>query len=119
MNLNKIFVLALMFTIYSGCSERNSPLITSINSNWEFKSSQDSIFLPARIPGTVHLDLLKNKKIEDPFYRLNEHKLQWIDKLDWHYKTAFEVNDFHHKYENIELNFLGLDTYCDVFLNDS
>ena len=62
MNLNKIFVLVLMFLIYSGCSERNSPVITSINSNWEFKSSEDSIFLPANIPGTVHLDLLKNKK---------------------------------------------------------
>ena len=119
MNLNKIFVLVFMFLIYSGCSERNSPVITSIDSNWEFKSSKDSIFLPASIPGTVHLDLLKNKKIDDPFYRLNEHDLQWIDKLDWHYKTTFEVNDFHHKYENIELDFLGLDTYCDVFLNDS
>ena len=32
-------------------------------------------------------DLLANGKIEDPFYRSgNEHKLQWIDKVNWEYK---------------------------------
>ncbi len=29
-------------------------------------------WLPATVPGDVHLDLLANKKIDDPFYRDNE-----------------------------------------------
>jgi beta-mannosidase len=33
---------------------------------------------PATVPGDVHLDLLANKLIPDPFYRDNEAKLQWI-----------------------------------------
>jgi len=32
------------------------------------------------VPGDVHLDLLKNGNIPDPFYRDNEVKLQWIEK---------------------------------------
>ena len=75
--------------------------------------------LPAKVPGTVHLDLLENGIIEDPFFRLNEHELQWIDKLDWNYRTNFNINDFHYDFDSIELDFQGLDTYADVFLNDS
>ena len=74
--------------------------------------------MPASVPGTVHLDLLENGKIDDPFFRLNEHELQWIDKLDWNYRTTFNINDSQFNYDNIELDFLGLDTYADIFLND-
>ena len=65
------------------------------------------------------MDLLENGKIQDPFFRLNEHELQWIDKLDWNYRTSFEVNDYYFDFNEIELDFFGLDTYADVFLNDS
>ena len=36
--------------------------------------------MPAEVPGVVHLDLLNNNVIEDPFYRMNESKVQWIGK---------------------------------------
>ena len=83
-----------MFILVS-CYKKNEQFILDLNSNWEFKSSAENTFLPATVPGTVHLDLIDNNKIHDPFYRLNEHELQWIDKLDWHYKTDFEVNENH------------------------
>ena len=41
--------------------------------------------------GDVHLDLLANKKIDDPFYRDNEAKLQWIEKAGWDYSLDFDV----------------------------
>ena len=93
--------------------------IIELNSDWEFQSEKDERMLPAKVPGTVHLDLLENGIIEDPFFRLNEHELQWIDKLDWNYRTNFNINDFHYDFDSIELHFHGLDTYADVFLNDS
>jgi len=31
---------------------------------------------------------MANGIIEDTFYRLNEHNVQWIDKEDWEYKTS-------------------------------
>ena len=120
MNLKNSYLLFFltMFILVS-CYKKNEQFILDLNSNWEFKSSAENTFLSATVPGTVHLDLIDNNKIHDPFYRLNEHELQWIDKLDWHYKTDFEVNENHFNFESIELDFYGLDTYANVFLNDS
>lgn len=90
----------------------------SLNGNWEFRQIGTQTWLPATIPGTVQTDLLNAGKIEDPYYRLNEHNLQWIDKVDWEYRCEFEVSDDQMKNQNIQLVFEGLDTYADVYLND-
>src|SRR6185369_4285007 len=66
----------------------------------------------------VHTDLLTNKVIEDPFYRDNEQKQQWIGKTDWEYRTTFKIDQHLLDHKNIELVFEGLDTYADVYLND-
>ncbi len=50
--------------------------------DWKFKKSGENVWLPAIVPGTVHTDLLANKKIEEPFFRTNEKDLQWVDKED-------------------------------------
>jgi len=70
------------------------------------------------VPGCVHTDLLANKLIEDPFYRDNEKKQQWIDKKDWEYRTTFPVTAQTLAHENVELLFDGLDTYAEVYLNE-
>ena len=119
MNIIQLFILQIITLIVISCSTNKQESIVELNSNWEFKSENDKDYLPASVPGTVHLDLLQNGRIDDPFFRLNEHQLQWIDKLDWNYKTSFDINDFHFDYEVIELDFFGLDTYADIFLNDS
>jgi beta-mannosidase len=77
----------------------------------------DVKWLPATVPGTVHTDLLANKKIEDPFYRTNESDQQWIEKEDWEYKTNFDVNQSLLANQHVDLVFSGLDTYADVYLN--
>jgi beta-mannosidase len=84
---------------------------------WAFKKSTDTEWLTATVPGTVHTDLLANKKIPDPFYRNNEKDLQWIDKADWEYKTQFKAGASLLANDKIELKFDGLDTYADVWLN--
>lgn len=86
---------------------------------WQFKQSDSGEWLPASVPGTVHTDLLANKKIEDPFYRTNEKDLQWIDKKDWIYQNIIKIDTSIIQKENVELYFKGLDTYADVYVNDS
>lgn len=86
---------------------------------WEFNKVGEAIWLPANVPGEVHLDLLAAKKIEDPFYGENERQLQWIDKEDWQYRTTFSVTSDVLKRDQVELVFKGLDTYADVYLNES
>lgn len=85
---------------------------------WEFRSCGDEEWLPATVPGTVHTDLLKNGKIEDPFYGTNEHNLQWIDKKDWEYQTTLQLGEEWLVLTCTELIFEGLDTYADVYVNN-
>ncbi len=72
----------------------------------------------AKVPGNIHLDLLANKKIPDPYYRLNEQQQQWIGEVDWEYVTVFNFDE-PLKQKNIEIVFEGLDTYADVYLNNN
>jgi beta-mannosidase len=90
---------------------------TFINTGWQFREAGKEKWYPATVPGCVHTDLLKNKLIEDPFYRDNESKLQWIGRTDWEYQTSFNIPAEMYARKNLELVFEGLDTYADVFLN--
>ncbi|HKK67072.1 MAG TPA: hypothetical protein VJ946_02630, partial [Bacteroidales bacterium] len=69
------------------------------------------------MPGTVHNDLLDNGVINDPHYRMNEDKIQWIEDEAWEYRTTFEVDAGMLAHNNIILDFKGLDTYASVMLN--
>ncbi|WP_282125283.1 beta-mannosidase [Marinifilum flexuosum] len=111
-------LVVLLFLL--GCKSQNQNLmiVKELNSNWEFSEKDSVNWLPAKVPGCVHTDLLANGKIEDPFYRLNEHDLQWIDKKDWIYKTEFDLDQNFLKKDRLVLDFKGLDTYADVYLND-
>jgi len=73
----------------------------------------------AEVPGDVHLDLLRNKLIPDPFYRDNEAKLWWIEGASWEYRTALNITPDTLKSPNLELVFDGLDAYAEVFLNNT
>ena len=86
--------------------------------NWEFREAGGE-WLPASVPGFVHLDLYDNNRIEDPFYRANEKESQWIATKVWEYKSIFSVAPAFLKNKNISLHFSGIDTYAAVFLNDS
>lgn len=100
--------------------QRTSSLIDrQIATGWTFRQADTTEWLPATVPGTVHTDLLANKKIEDPFYRTNEHDQQWIDKKDWEYATTFTVDAATFARNHVELWFEGLDTYADVYVNDT
>ena len=85
---------------------------------WRFRKKDDKEWLPANVPGTVHTDLLNNKIIPDPYISTNEKKLQWIENEDWEYSTILKISTVESKQEHIELQFDGIDTYADVFLND-
>ena len=90
-----------------------------LHSGWKFRQANRNEWHPATVPGVVHTDLLDNGLIEDPYYRLNERSLQWIDKEDWIYEVSFDAGTLTRGYEHVRLEFLGLDTYADVFLNET
>ena len=60
---------------------------------------------------------LLTKKIDDPFFRDNESKLQWIEKVSWEYRSTIDVPASLLARKNVDLVFDGLDAACDVSLN--
>lgn len=87
--------------------------------DWKFKAIDDSEWLPAQVPGCVHTDLLKNGLIPNPFEGTNEKQLQWIDRKDWEYASEFDLPQELIAHSHSEMVFEGLDTYAEVYLNDT
>jgi beta-mannosidase len=110
--IKSMFFLMIPLLLWSQNSERNLS-----SENWKFHKKGDSNLLQAKVPGTVHTDLLANKVIQDPFLGTNEKQVQWIENEDWEYETKFTISESEFKNQNIDLEFEGLDTYATVFLN--
>ena len=90
----------------------------SLNGQWQFRQCGHKEWLAAKVPGCNFSDLLSNLQINDPFHRNEENQLQWIEKQDWEYRKFFNVNETMLTASALALDFAGLDTYCDVYLND-
>jgi len=88
-----------------------------LNTNWKFSQQGKDAWKKATVPGVVHLDLLNNNMIEDPYWENNELKQRWIEEKNWAYKNHFLFDPVIYNTDNIELVFEGLDTYATVLLN--
>ena len=96
--------------------------VLMLDHGWQFRQVKEGAaaeagWLPATVPGDVHLDLLANKKIPDPFYRDNESKLQWIQNESWEYRTSIGVTSATLARRNVDLVFEGLDAAAQVYVN--
>jgi len=113
--MNKTILLALLLIqifINAQFSERNLS-----SEKWQFKNSKENKWLTASVPGTVHLDLMNNKLIPDPYKDENEKKVQWVENEDWDYRTVFKISAKELKDQNVDLVFHGLDTFSEIYLN--
>jgi beta-mannosidase len=109
-----------MIQLSADAQEQLTPIrIPLPTGDWEFRQAHTNAWKPVEIPSSVHTALLANKMIEDPYYRDNEEKLQWIEKEDWEFQTTFDLDEATFNRRHIELVFNGLDTYAHVYLNDS
>ena len=115
--------VVLVFSGVKGSAQggaKNSTVV--LNRGWQFRQvkdghDQDAGWMAATVPGDVHLDLLANKKIPDPFYRDNESKLQWIQDESWEYRVNFDVTPALLARSHVDLVFDGLDATANVYLN--
>ena len=121
MKKNKIYLFIITFILasFSSCIKYDSVSEINLTENWTFRSVDDKQWNNAMVPGTIHTDLIAIGKIDNPFYRLNEHDVQWVDKKDWIYRTSFELTEDVLNKQNSYLEFSGLDTYAKIFLNDT
>lgn len=99
-----------------------------LNGVWQFKAVDAYRRLPsdkrmlkrwlnALVPGTVHLDLLRNRIIPDPFYRMNENDVQWVDAVCWLYRKEMIIPEEFLSERKVNLIAKGLDTYATITWN--
>ncbi|QAA82411.1 glycoside hydrolase family 2 protein [Aequorivita sp. H23M31] len=117
MKIPQLLFLLFVFLFFS-CKESGNDRIL-LNDGWQFSDTENINWRPAEVPGTVQSDLLRLGKIPDPFLRNNEDSIQWVSTKNWQYEKEFSLSPETLKRQKNILNFDGLDTYAEVFLNDS
>jgi len=111
-----------------------------LNGKWEFAVSGDTItggkgrsqtkqedivfhlkeWMPATVPGCIHTDLMANSKINDPFYRFNEHNTREHHRAGWKYRRKFNLSaDEYLSLMKRRVNLVceGLDTFATILIN--
>jgi len=88
-----------------------------LRENWSFRQKGTEDWLAATVPGCNFTDLMRHGLIEDPFFRDEEAKLQWIEQEDWEYRTSFHCSEEDLASPGQVLEFQGLDTFAAVYLN--
>jgi beta-mannosidase len=107
----------------------NEPLLPiPLHTGWQFKQrdieqslagdfEQLEGWLPGRVPGVVHQDLLAAGIIPNPHFGKNELDVQWVGEADWLYRCTFEAPAGMLENSLADLCFEGLDTFATVWLN--
>lgn len=98
----------------------------SLNEGWKYTASDgpetanlENWHNAQPLPTSIHLDLLANDSIPDPFLAKNEQLVQWAGKKTWIYEKQFTVPSqlLRNLNRMVVLVFEGLDTYTTVTLN--
>ena len=87
-------------------SNDNSEVLT-LHTGWEFSQVGTEVWRTAVVPGTVHQDLIHHNLIPNPFYGINEQKIQWVENEDWEYRTAFTITADQLKRDDAQLTLKG------------
>ena len=82
-------------------------------------SEQDSkIEIPINIPGSIFDALIESKKLDDPFYGINEQKSAWVYENEWEITHEFNINSNILENDIIHIKFYGIDTFGVIYLNE-
>ncbi len=92
-------------------------MFKSLNGQWLFRENGKEEWLEATVPGCNYLDLMRNGRIPDPFYGLNEKDCGFVGSLDWEYVKSFTLTAEDMQYDEICLDCRMLDTLCRIYLN--
>ncbi len=116
----KLFLGMICVFIFACSPAEDKPLTKTVDLNaaWQFRQQGQEAWQQASVPGSVQADLLALKQIPNPYFGLNEKSIQWIEKLNWEYQKFFNWEGAVDAFDFVRLQFEGLDSYADVYLND-
>ena len=73
-------------------------------------------WIDARVPGSVHADLLRAGLIEDPYVGMNSLRCEWVENRWWQYRVRFPMPEGT-RTERVTLEFMGADYAARFYLN--
>lgn len=85
----------------------------NLNGIWHMKGA--GFACEGTIPGSVYSFLLDNNLMNDPFYRQNELEALKLMENEFEFSKKF---DFTPSGDKVILHCEGLDTLCDIYIND-
>lgn len=110
----------LIFAMLSCTSENNQNKMLDLSTlDWEFRQVGTDAWYNASVPGNVISDLIDHGVLPDPLYRYNEDSAQWVEDQDWEFTAEFDLTEDQVNFIHQQIVFEGLDTYADVYINDS
>lgn len=114
-----IIIIPICFLFACNSETNTEQIYLYLEKNWEFRQLDSGEWKKAFVPGNVINDLFTDTLIGNPLHRLNYEQAQWVSSKNWEYKNSFDVDFKTYKKGNILLVFEGIDTYSEVYLNDS
>jgi len=91
--------------------------LVTLHNNWKMHRSDEQEWIDAVVPGSVYGDLLREGKMEDPFWKDNEDEALKLMEYDYEYSTSFSCEKSLLESDEVILRFEGLDTIADITLN--
>ncbi|KPV40855.1 beta-mannosidase [Alicyclobacillus ferrooxydans] len=88
-----------------------------LGGTWILSEPTTQLKLECVVPGSVFYDLLRQQKIDDPYYRFNEEEAIEISEKTYTYTRRFTLTDEILNSDSLFLVCEGLDTLADVYLN--
>ena len=83
----KAFGVTFTIIIYYVISTNANEIEDLSDKKWVLYSDTLNITVPAIIPGNVHMDLLRNGIISDPYYEEGDKRFAWVAQYNWTYET--------------------------------
>lgn len=113
-----LLTLLLLLSINTAMTQQLDRL--PLTEGWTIRASDfpQAEGLSTTVPSLVQEVLTRSGLIPDPYYGTNENDVQWVGDRNWQYELHFDLPNYDAS-RQYRLHFAGLDTYAQVFLNDS
>jgi beta-mannosidase len=110
-------------------SSADTPTIFELKDGWqvaEYKGGEsvappvvaDGDWIGATVPSVVHYDLMRVGRLSNPYASVAAVKAAaWVPLSDWVFRTAFSIEPGMVGHKPVFLEFDGVDTFADIWLN--
>ena len=115
--MNKLVILLSLLLVLFSRVECQNVVEHSLCEGWVLEGDTLNINMPVTVPSVVQQSLYEAGIISHPYIGVVEDDLLWISDHPWRYTLRFDADKKLLEKDVIELEFDGIDTYADVFLN--